>query len=76
MGKLITRESTDGISVQQILAAVRHIQTPDDVHESGFAASGWAHNRNELTCLHAKRHVVKRVDLLAADHVRLGNIVH
>src|SRR5713226_10703090 len=55
-------QQADIHSAQQVVAAGRFVETPEDIHEGGLAGARRTHNRNELALQYSKAHAVERAD--------------
>ncbi|MPN10839.1 hypothetical protein SDC9_158136 [bioreactor metagenome] len=64
------------LPVQDIFAAVGHIQTTDDVHQRGLAAAAWPDNAHKFAFIDGQIGAVQRAHLFSADRIHLCNAGH
>ena len=62
------------LSVEQIHAAGRHIQRPQDVHQGRFAGAGRAHDGHHLAGVDLQRDAAQGMHLKVAHAVDLGHV--
>ena len=72
--ELVLRHPRDVFTIQNVRAAGRAIQAPEDVHQRRFAGSRGTRDRDELPGLHVKVRAAKGADGDFADVVRLDEV--
>src|SRR6266705_4699904 len=69
--EFVVPHSRDFLTIYDDLACGGLRHGAENVHQSGFAAPGWAHDRNQLTFTNSEVNSSKRLDLNFAGRVDL-----
>ena len=69
--ELVRRKTRDALAVEQVAAAARGVEAPEQVHERGLAGAGGPHDRHELAALDRDRDAAEGVDRVGAEVIVL-----
>src|SRR5437763_1806933 len=72
--ELILRHPRDVVSIEEVLARCRAIETTRNVHERGLARSRWARHGEKLAGVDVEVHAAQRAHFDLADDVRLDEV--
>src|SRR6516225_132272 len=73
-GQFAVGHSRDFIPLDEDLAGSSLGHGAENVHQRRFAATRWAHDRDELTCTDAQADPSKRLDFNPSDGVSLAEV--
>src|SRR5213593_1058079 len=72
--KFVVTHAGNFLAINEYLTCSRFRHRAQNMHQSGFAAPRWTHNRDQFTFTNSKVHSAKRLDFNFADPVGFTKI--
>ena len=69
--QLIPGQPANRLSLQQIPAAVRLVETTEEIHQGGFTRAGRPHYRDKFAFLYVERNIAQGMDNVFSHHEAL-----